>query len=84
MVNDEEIPGGDAKVKSVEGAAVMKASEVVRAYAKDINLCIKGDVERLKLVKDIEEIKTKLSELESTLGAVSSQIPYFFHAVVFI
>lgn len=83
MPNDEESTEKDAKIKSAKEVLVMKVAKDVQPYVKDVDLCIKDEVERLNLVKDIEEIKMKLRELESTLGMVSAEIPSFFTLLLF-
>lgn len=82
------------KIKSAKGVVIMKDANGVEPYLKDINLCIKDDVEErnlvedtaetMNLVKGIAEIKMKMSELESKLGKVSVRIPFLFTLCLFI
>lgn len=76
VIKYQESPEKDANIKSDK--EVMKVANDVEPYVKDVNLCIKDDLEGIKLVKDISEIKSKLRKLESKLGEVSAQTPFFF------
>ncbi|KAK4775888.1 hypothetical protein SAY87_023849 [Trapa incisa] len=72
VVNDEESHKKDVNLKwDKEKGSVMKAAKVVQPYT---NLCVKVDEERVRLLKDIKEIRAKLSELESKLGSVQVTI----------
>ncbi|OWM66993.1 vesicle-associated protein 2-2 [Punica granatum] len=74
VVNDKESPEKDEKIKPAEEVVVMKVAKDVEPYVKDVKLCTKDDVEGKNLVKDIAELKTKLSELESKLGGAEATI----------
>lgn len=69
--NDAELkPAKNVELKPEKNDELKSENDFVLKSVKDLDLKTAEDVESLKLVKDIEDMKSKLSELELKLSKV--------------
>ncbi|KAK4749543.1 hypothetical protein SAY87_026992 [Trapa incisa] len=63
LVNGEQSPTADVKIKSAKEITVTKDAKVVEPYQKDINLCSKDNVAQMNQVEEkAERMKAKVVE----------------------